>query len=183
MAQFGIESGSTATLQRMKKNWDLDQVVEKVQLLRSHGMYVLGAFILGYRDETMADIEKTIDFAIRCGVDVAFFGNYSPLPGTEDFSILVERGDIDMATVNWADLCCFQKLYYHPEQVSADELRRALRRAYFRFYLRPRPMVHLLGRLRHPLAVKVLAQRALELVAGVWSRRSALPDSHQPSAR
>lgn len=55
-------------------------IKRKIRLLKKNKITVIGGFILGFSHETKKDIKETIDFAIDCGVDMAYFGKipFSP---------------------------------------------------------------------------------------------------------
>ena len=164
MVTFGIESGSKKTLKAMKKNWDLDMIRAKVRLLKKRGIIVNGSFILGFSGETMADIRKTVDFALSCGIDTAYFGNYIPLPGSKDFMRMKAAGELDTSKIDWRTYTSyFGKLPYHPEAVSEEELLKAIRRATLKFYLRPAIMLGILKRISKPIFLKSMLFRVLSL--------------------
>jgi radical SAM superfamily enzyme YgiQ (UPF0313 family) len=175
MVCLGIESGSRDTLKRMRKNLDLQLVEERVRLLRRHGLIVNGSFILGFRDETMDDIRETVELALRLPIQSAYFGNYLPLPGTEDFETLRQTREIDLDRIRWDDYSSYcGTAPYHPRAVSEKQLLRAVRNASLRFYLRPHIALGIARRLRRPVFVRSFITRAL----GVFSpgRRAAEDD-------
>ncbi len=160
MVTVGLESGSERTLRAMKKNLDLAEAREKIRILKRYRIIVNGAFILGFSGETMEDIRATIRFALDSGVDTAYFGNYLPLPGSEDYNLLVEKGEIDPETIDWSSYTAYYgRIPYHPEGISRKELRRAVKTATYRFYLRPRILRGLLKRMTHPVFLRNLASR------------------------
>ena len=83
---IGLESGSQAMLDWMKKDIKLDQVFESAEKCRRHGVAVLFNLIVGFPDEPAASLAATMDVAKRLrafGPDfqVAVF-HYRPYPGT-----------------------------------------------------------------------------------------------------
>jgi radical SAM superfamily enzyme YgiQ (UPF0313 family) len=167
MVTLGIESGSPKTLKAMRKNWKPEMVLESVELLRRHGITVLGCFILGFPGETMDDIRQTIDFALKSKLQTAYFGNFLPLPGSAEFERMIESGELELEKINWdAYTTYFGTMPYHPKDVSAEQLRRAVRSATLRFYLRPGIMLGLLRRMTHPIFIKSLLFRAWRVFAG-----------------
>jgi radical SAM superfamily enzyme YgiQ (UPF0313 family) len=164
LVTVGLESGSERTLKAMKKNLDLKKAREKIALLKRYGIIVNGAFILGFSGETMEDIEATIGFAIDSGVDTAHFGNYLPLPGSEDFNRLVDTGEIDPERTDWHSYTAYYgKIPYHPRDISREELLRAIRNATFRFYRRPRIIWGLVKRMSRPVFLRNLSSRIFSL--------------------
>jgi anaerobic magnesium-protoporphyrin IX monomethyl ester cyclase len=167
VACLGIESGSRATLDKMDKHWDFDMVRERVLLFKKYGIIVNGSFILGYRDETMEDIEKTIAYALSLPIDMAYFGNYLPLPGSVDFNFLVERGDLDLNRIDWEHYNSYAGvLPYHPKQVSETQLMKAVKKATLRFYLRPRIALGFLKRMTSLVFIKSFFFRLSHIMFG-----------------
>ncbi|MFW6256306.1 MAG: hypothetical protein ACOC54_05745, partial [Candidatus Sumerlaeota bacterium] len=132
-----------------------------------YDMTLLGCFILGFPTETMNDINKTIAFALESKLDTAYFGNFLPLPGSEEFDKLLEAGELDLDKIDWQGYSTyFGQLPYHPKAVSEAELLKAVRRATLRFYLRPRTIIHLMSRITHPVFFKSLVFRTASLFRG-----------------
>jgi len=164
MVTLGIESGSQKTLKAMKKSWNLQEVKDKVRLLRKNRIVILACFIVGFCDETLEDIEMTMDFAIKSGVDTAFFGNYIPLPGSEDFNRMVAKKELELEKINWDTYTsCFDKFPYCPPGMSEKDLRKAIQWGTFRFYCRPRIILGLLKRMTRPIFLKSFVSRAIDV--------------------
>ncbi len=160
----GIESASSVTMKSIKKNWDLQQVRDKIRLLKQYDMIVFGFFILGFPNETHDGIEKTIDFAIHSDLDRAYFGNFIPLPGSEDFNRLINNGELKLDEIDWKSYTTyFGKIPYHPPAVSSEDLMKAVRRATIRFYLRPRIFWNFLRQIARPVLLKSLLIRTSRL--------------------
>ena len=139
MVGLGIESGSERTLSKMRKNWNLEDINKTILLLKKYGITVRGFFILGFSDETIEDINRTIDFAVKSDLDQAYFGNYLPLPGTEDFNNLVYNGELELENIKWEHYnSYFGKFPYHPRYVSQEILKKLIKKATLKFYLRPK---------------------------------------------
>ena len=152
----GIESGSSRILAHMKKGFTTVQVGEKVSLARKAGLAVNGFFILGYPEEKRQDILQTIRFAQELRLTRAAFFNFLPLPGTEIYTELKQKGKIQKLQLN--------KLYeayvpYAPEGISKKELKNLQRRAYLKFYLRPKTLVALLKEIKTLNQLKFIVRR------------------------
>jgi radical SAM superfamily enzyme YgiQ (UPF0313 family) len=63
---FGIESGSSKMQKILNKNIDLEVAKDTIRLLNKRGMQFIASFLGGHPEETIGDIEETIDFAIFC---------------------------------------------------------------------------------------------------------------------
>jgi radical SAM superfamily enzyme YgiQ (UPF0313 family) len=79
----------------MSKNIKLPVVREKIRLIKDSGLKVFGFFIIGYHDETVEDIKKTIDFACKNDFDSVFFTCFHPLAGTPIYEKLLHKGEIE----------------------------------------------------------------------------------------
>jgi len=66
---MGIESGSRSILRNMDKGLDPDQAVQAVRLLKEHGIYSLGGFIIGYPGETRETFYETIHLIEKSGLN------------------------------------------------------------------------------------------------------------------
>lgn len=132
----GIESGSERILKLMKKGLTKDEVRLKVELLNRAGFKPIGYFIIGFPTETHEDIEETVRFAIELKLYRAGFMPFHPLPGTESYRLLVERGEIS-ENFDWEKLST-DTIAYSPKGISKPELDAIRKQAILRFNLRPR---------------------------------------------
>ena len=155
----GIESGSQRILDSMKKGLTLELIEEKVNLINSAGLEPSGFFIIGYPDETVDDINATINFAKRLRLKRAHFSNFLPLPGTEVTRKLIERGEIRRP--DWGTLF-YSKVPYAPKGITKKQLKRLQRRAFLEFYLRPRILLKLLSEIKSLRHLKMILIRAVD---------------------
>lgn len=164
MVALGIESISTNTLKRMNKKWSRKQVMDKVNLLKRYKFIVQANFILGFRDDSLIDVQESIDFALELDIDQVYFGNYIPLPGTDDFDLLIDRREIILSNINWDQYSSFYGQYpYHPPKITAKELNIVIKKATMRFYLRPRILFRFLKRMTHPVFLRSLIFRTFRV--------------------
>lgn len=89
------ESGSRNVLKKMQKDLDPDIVPDKVKEIREAGLKCSGFFIIGYPDETLEDIDATINLIKKCRFNFFFLNNFQPLPGTPLYDELVRKGEIE----------------------------------------------------------------------------------------
>jgi len=150
----GVESGSSRMIADMKRNETLDVMIEKIHLVSATTkIRMTGFFMIGYPGETIEDIEKTIELALRLPLHRAQFSNFLPLPGTEIYDRLVQSGNIAPDALPW-DLYQNNRVVYAPENMSQKEVRRLMKKAFAAFYFRPRILfgllneIHSMGQLR-----------------------------------
>jgi radical SAM superfamily enzyme YgiQ (UPF0313 family) len=82
----GVESGSQATLDRVRKGVDLDREVRLIDQALHHGFEVKTSLIVGFPWETAGDVDRT--FRLHCellekGVSQSQVWLLCPLPGTD----------------------------------------------------------------------------------------------------
>jgi len=79
---LGLESGSQATLDLMKKQMTVEDGRRAARLYRDAGIEVAAFFIVGYPGETEVSIEKTFRLALDLPLDEISFNVPVPLPGS-----------------------------------------------------------------------------------------------------
>lgn len=139
MISAGIESGSDRILKLMHKGTTTDEIKKKVNLIKRFGIDIAGFFIIGYPGETIDEIKKTINFSLNLGLQRAQFMTYLPLPGSEIYEDLKEKGEV--ANPDW-ESCTFTDAAYTPIEISKKQLKNLQRIAFFKFYMRPRILIY-----------------------------------------
>ncbi len=132
----GIESGSDPIRIKMKKGSNLRKIRQDLQMVKeAGGIDVTGFFILGFPTETREDVEKTLKFSRELPLQRATFHSFIPLPGTEVWREMEKNGELDR--VDW-ERYFFWAGAYVPQDLTRKELKAFHRKAFLRFYLRPR---------------------------------------------
>jgi len=130
---LGIESGSDDTLNSLGKNSKSSDVIQAVEILRQNGIESHGSYIIGNLDESVADVEKTIDLAIRLDTNIAQFSILTPYPGTKLYEEVKDR----IFCRHWKFYDGLHLLFRHP-RINGLYLQILLIKAYIRFYRRSR---------------------------------------------
>lgn len=94
---YAPESGSPATLERIKKRIDLGRLTRSVREAKRRGIGVRTNLIIGFPHETRADAFKTLRYGVSLallGADEVTINIFSAYPGTEIFAQLRARGEI-----------------------------------------------------------------------------------------
>ncbi len=148
----GFESGDQDVLDGMKKGTRVERMERFVQDARKAGILVHGCFIVGFPGETAAQMQKTLDLALRLHPDTAQFYPVMVYPGTESYEDFRAQGWLqprawhEWLTPEGMHNCVVRNKDFTPEQLVAwcDNARRA-------FYLRPGYLAFKLGQvIRHP---------------------------------
>lgn len=80
---FPIETGSKNTMKYIKKPINLDNTKDLIRLANSLGIWTYANFILGFPYEKYSDIQETINYARKSGLDYATFFIAKPYAGSE----------------------------------------------------------------------------------------------------
>lgn len=152
---FGVESGSPAVLQGIKKELDLDCVLKSAQLARKHGMVVIGFFMIGLPGDTKSSLQETIDFAIAMNPHIANFMMTIPFYGTELYRRIEQEGRFLYDTKNGISGGFYaRKAYYEMGGLTEDIMVRYYNKAYHDFYFRISKIMDILGTVKSFSEVK-----------------------------
>lgn len=107
---FGAESGSDAVLKMAGKGVTAEQNQRALDTLKRHGITCGCSFIVGFPDETEADVRSTYEF-IQRNVDAGklaagpgtIVNVLSPLPGTRIWADALRAGKVSL-DMNWSRL-------------------------------------------------------------------------------
>ncbi|MBT3194120.1 MAG: radical SAM protein [Verrucomicrobia bacterium] len=137
---YGIETGTDAGLEALRKQITTEQAREALALTRQAGISTVTYFIIGCpHEQERVDILRTIDFAIRINPDFAMFNVLAIYPHTELFDMAVARGLVDPGL--WSDFVKNPtpdfKMRFWDEFFDAEEFGELLKLCYHKFYMRP----------------------------------------------
>jgi radical SAM superfamily enzyme YgiQ (UPF0313 family) len=131
---FGIENGTQAIVDAALKNLSLDSVRTGIALCHKYAVETIASFIIGLPGETPATVESTIRFALELDPTYAQF---HVCRAVYDHPRWLEAGRIQDEWEVGAE--SFNGRLYIPNAFeSAKDLKSWQRRAYLRFYARPR---------------------------------------------
>lgn len=128
---IGFESASAQALAEYNKRQSVEEMVAAVRILHENRILVHGMFVLGAESDDIAAIRKTVDFAMKLGIDTVQFMALTPLPGTAYYRDLERQGRL--LTRDW-QLYDGHHVLYQPSRISPYELQRETFRAMRRFY-------------------------------------------------
>lgn len=145
LVSLGIESGSNRVLTKIRKHFNLDTIYTKVEMIARHQIPIAGFFVIGFPSETPSEIEQTIRLAVRLPLIRANFFTFLPFPGTEAYAQLLESGELK--GVDW-ERFYFMNAAYTPVGLSRSALKHLQRKAFMKFFLRPRVLWYNLQAIR-----------------------------------
>jgi len=156
---LGIESGSNRTLTATRKGLTVELVRRKMELFRGRRIKVTGFFLFGLPGETLEEMEKTIELALELPLDRAQFNNFMPLPGSDIWESLRQEGRL--GNLDWKRFFVHD-VAYCDDGIRPEQLKQLQRRAYLRFYVRPRIMISLISEIRSLSHLKFLLRRFID---------------------
>lgn len=130
---FGVESASQDTLDRIGKGIKVEQAVRVFRWVKEIGGFATGSFILGFPWETVDDMKRTVELAIKLDPNYAQFTVLTPYPGTPIYEYALKNNLI--VDWNWEHYTTIKPVMrgFH---FTVRDLGRMLTYAYRRFYLR-----------------------------------------------
>lgn len=128
---IGFESIDDETLKSYHKSQTCADVVNAVQVFHRFGMNVHGMFMFGDHHDTLASIDRTVDFAVKHEIDTVQFMILTPFPGTRCYDDIV--AEERLLHKNW-DYYNGMFIVFRPANMSPAKLQTETYRAYRRFY-------------------------------------------------
>jgi anaerobic magnesium-protoporphyrin IX monomethyl ester cyclase len=128
---LGIESGNEETLNSLGKNIKATDVTRAVEILRENGVESYGSYIIGNLNESAADVEETIDLAVRLNTNIAQFSILTPYPGTRLYEQIKDR----IFCRRWKFYDGLHIVFRHP-LINRHYLQFLLIKAFVKFYRR-----------------------------------------------
>jgi radical SAM superfamily enzyme YgiQ (UPF0313 family) len=125
---IGFESVNPESLKSYQKGVNLkrlqqDKYHELISKIRSAGIAVIGAFVLGSDDDDLSIFHSTLAFVESSGMDVLQITKPTPLPGTQLWKDLLNEGrilNLDFPKA-WEDYR-LTKMVYKPGKMSVEEV-------------------------------------------------------------
>jgi len=154
---FGFESGDQGILDHMKKTVKVERAYDAVKLTKKAGIKTAGNFMFGNIGETEETIKKSIDMAKKLNPDTIAFFIASPYPGTEFYQEAKKLGYF-RPDFEWKDftLVSNNKPPLNLPGLPAERLLYLQKKAYRKYYLRPRYILSKLASLRNLMEIKNL---------------------------
>ncbi len=134
LVYLGIESANQKCLDYYDKRITPQMAQQAVATTRRAGTdIILGTFIIGAPGETIAEVQNTIDFAMKLDLDFPQFNTLAAGVGTKIWDSLVSEGYVNEDEL-WEN--GVQVPEVHPKSVSQDVLLRMIEAGYDKFILR-----------------------------------------------
>ncbi len=134
---FGIEAGSQEMIAKIGKSLDLKKVRAAIRSCKELGIESIGYFMLGNYGENEKTMEETIALACELNPDIAHFTIAVPLPGSPLFKTIEKEGRFiidDWNLYGYTRGLC----YFEVGELKKKLVEKMWKKAYRKFYLRPR---------------------------------------------
>ena len=128
----GFETLSPANLAQQHKYQNLNRDYSAaIRRLHDLGVMVNGSFVFGMDDDDDSVFERTVEWAIRQGIETATFHILTPYPGTALYKRMQAEGRL--TTSNW-HLYDTRHTVFRPRHLTPESLETGYWRAYREFY-------------------------------------------------
>jgi len=134
---YAPESGSPATLERIKKKISLDSLTQSALTAKKVGLILRTNLIIGFPGETRADIFRTIRFGLGLalkGVDEVSINIFSPYPGSELFEDIDSRKKVDLTDEYFLALTSLNSDYTKLNPMTVNEKMGSLELGFYRIF-------------------------------------------------
>jgi radical SAM superfamily enzyme YgiQ (UPF0313 family) len=141
----GYESGDERILKNIKKGVSLEQMRRFTRACHDAGVLIHGTFVLGLPGETLATMERTMQFARELDVFSIQVSLAAPYPGTELYEQARANGWLSSSSASGATVRNdgFQEMALAYPELSGEAIYEALERLYWDYYLRPKPILRI----------------------------------------
>src|SRR5215475_15413817 len=132
MLSIGFESISRETLKSVHKHVNRpEQFAALVEKVHSYGIAVFGLFMFGFDGDDTSTFQTTSRFNIDADYDAVAYSVLTPYPGTLTWYEMKKADRI--VSFDW-EKYDQGHVVYRPAQMSGDDLRLGIARAYAQFY-------------------------------------------------
>lgn len=131
---IGVESGDDEILRFIGKPINREKTAQTIHIARKAGIDARAAFIFGNQGETLASMQKTLDFSLELDPDIALYNICTPYPGTQLYKWAKQNGYL--VTEEWSDYELSSFMMKLPT-VTEAEIQAFYKNAHRNFYLRP----------------------------------------------
>ncbi len=149
-----IESGDPDILKYIRKPVKLDRALETIETCQKLGLWTYGNFIIGFPEQTAESIEKTIQFAENCGLDMITACILQPYAGADIYEIMDDMGLLDNpnAAASTVFHTTYDTKYFTAAELNAkrDEMYKRFTQKRLQRLLTPKGLADLLRKMNTP---------------------------------
>ena len=136
---FGLECGVEGILEDANKGTTPAKAMDVINYCRKNGVDVSASFIIGWPGDTWQTIKETLEMAKKINVHRTQFDMLTPFPGTKFYEEAKAKGllESDYSFSGYDAYCVDDMPVIRTEKMTSQELARAYKYVYRKFYLRP----------------------------------------------
>lgn len=125
--QLGIETGSLRMSKLIEKEVELKAAYHAVRIINRHGIAAGTFFIVGYPQETLADMRETFQMMKTIGSTDVVLNVFDPMPGSSLFDTTKDHGLLPQSDteIDWRTLPLWPDAHY-VRDVSREEFGKTL---------------------------------------------------------
>jgi radical SAM superfamily enzyme YgiQ (UPF0313 family) len=128
----GFETLNPKNLIKHSKHQNLNRdYTAAIRRLHNAGVMINGSFVFGMDDDDVTVFDRTVEWAIKQGIETATFHILTPYPGTALYERMLAQGR--MVTDDW-DLFDTRHAVFYPAKMTREALEAGYRHAYRDFY-------------------------------------------------
>ncbi len=143
---YAIETASSRIQHMIKKGLNIERAQEIIEVTTKKGIITAGYFMLGFPTETIQEMQDTINLAINCNLDIAYFFKVTPYLETELYKTIVKSPfPIPQTVATFSDLH-FYSAAQSCAEISIDQLNNLILEAQHKFYLNPKRIIRLMSK-------------------------------------
>jgi radical SAM superfamily enzyme YgiQ (UPF0313 family) len=138
---FGIETGDPQLMKNIsadKKNVDADLVRKVVRWTKEAGIEVRGSFMIALPGETPEMAEANIRYAVELDPEYAQFSITTPFPGTQLYNEIKQGKWGKLTTEDFSQFQAWNVVFLPDGYESQEQVWEMEKRAFRRFYFRPK---------------------------------------------
>jgi radical SAM superfamily enzyme YgiQ (UPF0313 family) len=143
MIVVGIENGNDRILKLIKKQLDLNVAKKNLELAKKMNINVLSSFMIGLPSEAISEIDNTIKFATTLPLTYATFPIFTPYPGTPIYDDAKFYGEI--LSEDFDQFSRWGDGVYASKGINPGTYKKMQKKAFFKFYFRPKIILKLLN--------------------------------------
>jgi anaerobic magnesium-protoporphyrin IX monomethyl ester cyclase len=159
--RYGVESSSPEILKNIRKQITPEQIKIAFQETKKARIKTHATVMFGLPGETKETIKETIRFVLKLDPDYAQFPVAVPYPGTEFYNFVKEKGWLK--SNDWGDFEGGKAVVEYPN-LNRQEIEKASKTAYKKFYLRSKYIFKKIKETRSPKTAIQLFKNGLNLL-------------------
>jgi radical SAM superfamily enzyme YgiQ (UPF0313 family) len=165
---IAIETVSHKFQKLVRKNLKIDKARQSIGWARKYGIEVCGFFMIGFPGETRDEVQATLDFAVEAPLDLLLISIVAPFKGTHLRTDMVAGSFGEMGREGLHALNQLFPVVHNPA-LPTELLLRLQKRAYWRFYAKPRSLIGLGSKITSLRNVRKLGHA---LGRRIWEQRT-----------